>query len=245
MFLKRILSIIFLSLLLFSCTTKEEKVRQFVENQVVTEAQDHLIRQAILNYAKNDALDVFVNRIKYYSSNPYHDYSTPDKEINRPFWEMEEMLYGKTKKEFEKRWGKLSDLYTWLTYETDIEFGLSQLDTTLRISNFLHETPTYTIEEIADIYFKPNHMKFTEITPDLYNSIYRSMLCLGASTYNYDVVDEIRVKPVNVNEELYWNVDLVYHSGYCMPLSINYNKEKGFFVTAAPWLAGDDAGDYY
>jgi hypothetical protein len=121
-----------------------------------------------------------------------------------------------------------------LSCEGNIEYGMHQIDSTLKFRDLIKVTSIYTIDEIADIYFKPNHMKFTDITPELYWEIYRSILCLGAKTYKYDVVDEIRIKE---KEENKWAVDLVYHSGCCIPLEISYNKELDFFVSEAPWLS--------
>ena len=46
-------------------------------------------------------------------------------------------------------------------------------------------------------------------------------------------MDEIRIKE---KEENKWTVDLVYHSGFCIPLEVGLNKDIGFFVSEAPWL---------
>ena len=67
----------------------------------------------------------------------------------------------------------------------------------------------------------------------LYQKIYRSILCLGAATYKYDVVDEIRIREI---EKGLWSVDMVYHSGYCLNIEIGNDKEYGFYVSQAPWL---------
>lgn len=202
--------IILLSALLmfFSCTTKEEQVKDFVEKNVIQQAEDHLICQAIMKYIKNDAQKVFQNKIKYYAENPFYDYSYFEKELGRPFMAL---ASDGIMKKFDERWKESFQIYTMLSNEENIEYGMHQIDSTLKFIDLIKENSYYTIDEIADIYFKPNHLKFKEITPDLYSKIYRSMLCLGAKTYKYDVVDEIRIKE---KEENKWTVDLVYHSGF-------------------------------
>lgn len=243
---------IFLAVTLFSCTTKEDEVREYVENEVVAQARDYFICQAILEYAQNDAMEVFTNKINYYASNPYYDYSADFRERNRGFIGIEREL-GYTKKTFDERWAKLSDLYVFLRYRDDVEYGMHVIDTALKFKDLPNTTPIYSIEQIADIYFKPNHMEFVEITPELFNGILRSMLSLGAATYKYDVVDEIRVG--KAKEELVddltlltWDVDLVYHSGYCLPVKIEYVNDGqtiGYFVSSAPWVRMADAADFW
>jgi len=213
-----------------SCTSKEEKVKEFVENEVVQQAEDYLICQAILKYVKSDVNEVFTNKINFYAGNPYYDFSHLEKEFYGSFGAL---VSAGIKKAFEERWDESIQLYTMLSCEGNIEYEMHQIDSTLKFRDLIKETSVYTIDEIADIYFKPNHLKFTEITPELYRKIYRSMLRLGAKTHNYDVVDEIRIKE---KKDKKWAVDLVYHSGYCMPLEISLNKENGFFVSEAPWL---------
>lgn len=217
-------------LILFSCTTKEEKVKDFVEKEVVQQAEDYLICHAILKYVKTNVNEVFTNRINFYAEKPYYDFSYIEKEFYGSFGAL---VSGGVKKAFDERWNESIQLYTMLSCEGNIKYGMHQIDSTLKFRDLIKVTSIYTIDEIADIYFKPNHMKFTDITPELYWEIYRSILCLGAKTYKYDVVDEIRIKE---KEENKWVVDLVYHSGYCMPLEIGYDKDNGFFVSEAPWL---------
>lgn len=217
-------------LILFSCTTKEEKVKDFVEKEVVQQAEDYLICHAILKYVKTNVNEVFTNRINFYAEKPYYDFSYIEKEFYGSFGAL---VSGGVKKAFDERWNESIQLYTMLSCEENIEYGMHQIDSTLKFRDLIKVTSIYTIDEIADIYFKPNHMKFTDITPELYWEIYRSILCLGAKTYKYDVVDEIRIKE---KEENKWVVDLVYHSGYCMPLEIAYSKEAGLYVSEAPWL---------
>lgn len=226
-------SILFLSvfLLLFSCTTQEEKVREYVEKNVVSQAEEYLICQAIINYMDSAAKKDFMNKFKYYANNIDYDYSYLQRNILRPYLELAS-TFGGTNKILEKRLGEFGYLYTMLSNEENIRYQMHQIDSTLTFKDLTTEKSIYSIDDVADIYFKPHHLKYTEITPQLYWNVYRSMLCLGAKTYKYDVVDEIRIKEKDDNK---WTVDLVYHSGYCMPLEIGYNKEKGFFVSKAPW----------
>ncbi len=227
-------SILFLSvfLLLFSCTTREEKVREYVEQNVVSQAEDYLICQAIIKYMETDAKKVFMNKFKYYANNLDYDFSYFEKGFINPLLTFASTYYGATDKLLEKRWGEFGHLYSMLSNEENIRYQMHQIDSTLTFKDLTTEKSIYSIDDVADIYFKPHHLKYTEITPQLYWNVYRSMLCLGAKTYKYDVVDEIRIKEKDDNK---WTVDLVYHSGYCMPLEIGYNKEKGFFVSKAPW----------
>lgn len=233
-FIKNILLFIATTLAFFSCTTKEEKVREFVEQNVVSQAEEYLICQAIVKYVQEDVRETFENKIKYYASNPYYDYSYMEKDL---FGQYMTLAYtsGGIKKKFDERWDEYMELYNKLNELSDnhyIEFII--IENNLKFKSLLKEKSVYSIEEMADIYFKPNHMKFIEITPELFDSIYRSILCLGASTFKYDVVDEIRVKKKWENA---WAVDLIYHSGYCMPLEVQFWKEEdGFFVTEAPWI---------
>jgi hypothetical protein len=230
--MKRSIFLLSTFLILFSCTSKEEKVKNYVEHNVVHQAEDYLICQAIMNYMETDAKEVFTNKINYYVNNPYYDFSYIEKDLGGPLLTLASASGG-IKDMFDERWNKISNLYLMLSHEGNVEYQMHQIDSTLKFRDLLKETSSYTIDEIADIYFKPNHLKFTEITPELYRSIYRSMLCLGAKTYKYDVVDDIRIKK---KEEDRWTVDLVYHSGDCMPLEIGYDKENGFFVSEAPWI---------
>lgn len=219
-------------LILFSCTTKEEKVKEYVEQNVVSQAEDYLICEAIIKYVESDAQKAFTDNINYYVNKPYHDFSYVEKELSKPLLAFAS-AFGGIKKLFEERWEEASELYSMLSNERNIKYQMHQIDSTLTFKDLTKEKSIYSIDDIADIYFKPNHLNFTKITPELYKSIYRSMLCLGAKTYKYDVVDEIRIKE---KEENKWAVDLVYHSGYCMPLEIGYSKENEFFVSKAPWL---------
>jgi len=224
-------SILFLSvfMLLFSCTTQEEKVREYVEQNVLPQAEEYLICQAIIKYMKTDAENVFTDKFTYYAKNPNYDLSPIEEGIATAF----NSIYDFINENIEKRRNAYSELYTMLSNEDNIKYQMHQIDSTLTFKKITMETSIYSIDDIADIYFKPHHLKYTEITPQLYRNIYRSMLCLGAKTYKYDVVDEIRIKE---KKENVWTVDLVYHSGYCMPLKIGYNKETGFYVSEAPWL---------
>lgn len=235
MYMKHYFFLLTVFLTFFSCTTKEEKVREFVEKEVVQQAEDYLICQAIVKYVEEEALEVFTNRINYYSNNPDYDFSYIEKEMSRLSMAFASS-YGGIKKLFDERWNEFSSLYIMLSGEGNIEYGLHQIDSELTFRDLIKETTIYRIEEIADIYFKPNHLKFTEITSDRFRDIYRSILCLGARTYEYDIVDDIRVRDKDDNV---WAVDLVYHSGYCMALEINYIKENGFYVSQAPWLHDD------
>ena len=232
LFVKRYLLVTSLVIALFSCTTKEEKIKEFVEQNVVSEAEEYLICQSIINYVQNDAVKVFTDRINYYASNPYYDYSYFEMDMVGPFLSMSSSL-GATKKMFDARWDEFNKLYVMFSYDGNVEYGMHQIDTALHFRDLLKDCSYYSIEEIADFYFKPSHMKFTEITPQLYQKIYRSILCLGAATYKYDIVDEIRVKEI---EKGLWSVDMVYHSGYCMNIEVGNNKEYGYYVSKAPWL---------
>lgn len=223
--------LLFVFLILFSCTTKEEKVKEYVEQNVVSQAENYLICQAIIKYVESDAHKVFTNRINYYAENPYYDFTYYEKELSRLYIGFASASCA-IMKLFDERWNEIGNLYVMLSNEGNIEYQMHQIDSTLTFQDLIKETSLYSTEEIADIYFKPDHLKFTEITPELYRSIYRSMLCLGAKAYKYDIVDDIRIKE---KEENKWTVDLVYHSGYCMPLEIGYDKENGFFVSEAPW----------
>ena len=42
-------------LILFSCTSKEEKVKEYVDQNVVSQAEDYMICQAIMKYVETDA----------------------------------------------------------------------------------------------------------------------------------------------------------------------------------------------
>lgn len=95
---------------LFSCTTKEEKVREYVEQNVVTQAEEYLICQAIINYAKTDAQIVFTNKINYYANNPYYDYSYSERYIGSQLMTLA-LETGQVKKKFDERWSELSKLY--------------------------------------------------------------------------------------------------------------------------------------
>lgn len=232
MLIKRNMLLLATVLTFFSCVSKEEKVKEYVEQNIVSQVEDYMICQAIMNYAKTEAQDVFISRINYYVNNPYYDYSYIEKDLGEPFMTLASAS-GSIKQKFDKRWDELSRLYNMLSYEGNVEYQMYQIDSTLTFRDLLKETEYYSIGDIADIYFKPNHLKFSEITPELHRKIYRSMLVLGAKTYKYDVVDEIRVKKKGEN---LWTVDLVYHSGDCMAIEVGYNKENGFFVSKAPWL---------
>ena len=228
---KRNFLVLSLVVALFSCSTRESKVKEFVEQTVVPQAEDYLICQAIIKYVQTDVNMVFTDNINYYASNPYYDFSYFEKEISSLSIGLASAS-GAIKDLFDERWNEFNKLYIMLSNEGNVEYGMHQIDGELKFRDLLKETSPYSIEGLADIYFKPDHLKFTEITPELYRSIYRSILCLGAATYKYDVVDEIRVQG---KEENLWAIDLVYHSGFCMPLEISYNKEIGFFVSDAPW----------
>lgn len=232
-----------LTFTLFSCTTKEDKVREYVEQDVVSEAEEYLIYQAIVNYVQNEALEVFTERITYYANNPYYDYSYFERDLGGPFMALASASGG-IKELFDERWNKFCELYTELAFSNfdHVEYEMYEEDTTFKFKNLPKENCPYSLDNIADVYFKPNHLKFTEITPELYKTIFHSMLCLGAATYKYDVVDDIRVRELEKN---LWSVDIVYHSGYCLNLKIQYCKGcfykwgyfKGEFHTlTAPWI---------
>lgn len=222
-------------LLFFSCAPGEDDVRKFVEQDVVCQAEDYLICQAIVNYVKEEANEVFTDKLNYYIKNPYHDYSYAERDMFGPFMRLAS-AYGVINKTFDERRTEFTRLYTRLSDEYTIREEIEQIDSTLSLKDLINESSPYSIKEIADIYFMPNRMNFTEITPELYEKIYRSMLCLGAKTYKYDVVDEIRVKKNEDNKDNKWTVDLVYHSGYCMPLEIDIDNENNLFVSKAPWI---------
>ena len=241
--IKRYLFVASLAFTLLSCVTKEDKVREYVEQDVVSEAEEYLIYQAIVNYVQNEALEVFTERITYYANNPYYDYSYFERDLGGPFMALASASGG-IKELFDERWNKFCELYTELASSNFdyVEYEMYEEDTTFKFKNLPKENCPYSLENIADVYFKPNHLKFTEITPELYKTIFHSMLCLGAATYKYDVVDDIRVRELEKN---LWSVDLVYHSGYCLNLEIQYCKGcfykwgyfKGEFHTlTAPWI---------
>ena len=219
-------------LFFFSCTTKEDKAREFVEQEVVQQAENYLIRQSILKYVAEEAIEVFKERYNYYAQHPDYDFSYIEKEMSRLAMAFAS-AYGGINKIFDERRIEFSKLYSNLSNHYNIIYGIEEIDSTLTYRDLIKETSYYSIDEIADIYFKPNHLKFTEITPELFDKIYRCMLCLGAKTYKYDVVDDIRIKEKDDNK---WAVDLVYHSGFCMSLEISSDKEFGFYVSEAPWL---------
>lgn len=239
--IKRYLLLASLVFTLFSCTTKEEKVREFVEQNVVSNAEDYMICQAIIKYVQNDALEIITDRFTYYANNPYYDYSYFERDLGGPFMALASSTGG-IKKLFDERWYEFMKLYSMFSYREDIEESLVYMDDgNLELKDLINEYSAYSIEEIAEIYSRPNHLKFTEITPELFETIYRSVLCLGAATYKYDAVDEIRVKE---KEKNLWIVDLIYHSGYCMNLEIT--KEDDFYVLSkVPWiLEWDDEYDF-
>ena len=218
-------------LMFFSCTTKEDKAREFVEKDVVQHAEDYLIRQAIVKYVTEEAIEVFTERYNYYAQHPDYDFSYIEKEMSRLAMAFAS-AYGGINNIFDERRIEFSKLYSNLSNHYNIIYGIEEIDSTLTYRDLIKEKSYYSIDEIADIYFKPNHLKFTEITPELYDKIYRCMLCLGAKTYKYDVVDDIRIIEKEYDK---WTVDLVYHSGFCMPLEISFDKEFGFYVSEAPW----------
>lgn len=193
MYMKHSFFLLSFFLIFFSCTSKEEKVKEHVEQNVVSQAEDYLICQAIIKYVESDAHNVFTNRINYYAKNPYYDFSYMEKELGAPLLALASAS-GEIKKDFDERWKEYCDLYSMLSNEENIEYQMRHIEGRLTFKDLLNDKSIYSIDEIADIYFKPDHLKFTEITPEIYRSIYRSMLCLGAKTYKYDVVDDIRIK---------------------------------------------------
>lgn len=226
-----VLSIVFI---LFSCTSKEEKLRDYIEKEVVSEAENYQICQAILKFVHEDVSETFTSKINYYVNNPYYDYSYAEKYLGGTFMTMA-TASGAIKAKFDKRWNMSDRLLTQLWYDGNIRECMRQLDSNLTFKSLLKEPIALSLDDIADIYFKPEHMKFTEITPLLSQKIRRSILSLGAQTYKYDVVDEIRM--IEKDDNL-WTVDLVYHSGYCMTLEARYNNDNGFFfISDAPWLS--------
>lgn len=241
--IKRYLFVASLAFTLLSCVTKEDKVREYVKQDIVSEAEDYLIYQAIVNYVQNEALEVFTDKITYYANNPYYDYSYFERDLGGPFMALASASGG-INIMFDERWDEFGKLYSELALSNYdfVEYEMYKEDSTFKFRNLPKENCPYSLESIADVYFKPNHLKFTEITPELYKTIFHSMLCLGAATYKYDVVDDIRVREIEKN---LWSVDLVYHSGYCLNLEIQYCKggfykwgyfQGEFHTLNAPWI---------
>ena len=120
-----------------SCTSKEEKVKEFVENEVVQQAEDYLICQAILKYVKSDVNEVFTNKINFYAGNPYYDFSHLEKEFYGSFGAL---VSAGIKKAFEERWDESIQLYTMLSCEGNIEYEMHQIDSTLKFRDLIKET---------------------------------------------------------------------------------------------------------
>lgn len=216
----------------FSCTSKEEKVKAFVEKEVVSQAEDYYIQQAIIKFVREDLNNAFEKSINYYVNNPYYDYSYIERDLGGPFMTLASTT-GAIKARFDERWNKSQRLLTQLWYEGNLEMSMRIVDSTLTYKDLLKEPGVLSLEEIANIYFKPDHMKFTEITPRLSKEIYLSIFSLGAANYKYDVVDEIRVREKEKNQ---WYVDMVYHSGNCVGIEVSRN-DSVFYVSKAPWIS--------
>ena len=216
----------------FSCTSKGEKVKAFVEKEVVSQVEDYYIQQAIIKFVREDLYNAFEKTINYYASNPYYDYSYMERDLGSPFMSLAS-ISGATKASFDKRWNMAQMLLEQLWYAGNLDMRMRIVDSTLTYKDMLKEPGVLSLEEIANIFFKPDHMKFTEITPRLAKEIFLSILTLGAANYKYDVVDEIRVRE---KEKSLWSVDMVYHSGNCMAIEVSRN-DNDFYVSKAPWLS--------
>ena len=227
----RIILMIVVSFLAASCTTQEDRLRDFVEQDVIGKAEDHLICQAIVNYVKGNANEAITERANYWYNNFDHDWSWFERETAGSFLGLAKYS-GSLKKDFDERFGLWATVYNYLinieeAYYIDYKIRGLDFDTSFSFRTLLtnHDTP-YSIEKIGDLFFMPTKYSFHKITIDEEWLIYKSLIGLGVENYQHDVVDDIRIKK---EEENYWSVDLVYHSGKCINFTIVYHN--GRFMT--------------
>ena len=81
----RIILVIFVSFLAASCTTQEDRLREYVEQNVVGRAEDYLISQAIAEYIKGEANNTITERANYWYNNFTHDWSWVERDLYGDF----------------------------------------------------------------------------------------------------------------------------------------------------------------
>ncbi len=223
-------------LLLVSCTSKEDKLRDYVNNILIERVEDYLISETVIKYVHEDAIQAGVDKANYYYNHFDHDWSSSERFWASDFIGMSQAT-GHLKKMFEER---LSSYYAmiatmnqaWIIYGS--VRGIK--DSTFRFTSLLRRpSHLYSLDEITDIYFRPNHAEFLDIR-GYYDEIFWSLVCLGGECYEHDVVDDIRIQEKGKNEwgNNQWKVDLVYHSGKCIQLTVAEDKD-GFSVVDPLW----------
>lgn len=237
----RFILMLVVTLLAVSCTTQEDRLREFVEQDVVGRAEDCRISQAIAEYIKGEANNTITERANYWYNNFTHDWSWVERDLYGDFVGLARYS-GSLKEMFEKRMNMWAGAYSYLTNIDDAMRIYGELKGinepsgtyTLRTLVNKHYIP-YTCEYIGDLFFKPERNNFHKITESEKYSIYGSLIGLGIETYHHDVVDDIRIKKTSEN---LWNIDLVYHSGECLNFNVIY-KEGRFMTKDTPWWSDE------
>lgn len=238
----RIILMFAVTFLAVSCTTQEDRLREFVEQDVVGRAEDYLISQAIAEYIKGEANNTITERANYWYNNFTHDWSWVERDLYGDFVGLARYS-GSLKKKFDERMWMWSGAYYYLTNLDDalrIDGKLKGINEpagtyTLRMLVNKHYI-SYTCEYIGDLFFKPERNNFHEISESEKYLIYGSLIGLGIETYHHDVVDDIRIKKTSEN---LWNIDLVYHTGECLNFNVIY-KEGRFMTKDTPWWSDEE-----
>ncbi len=237
----RIILILVISFLVASCTTQEDRLREFVEQDVVGRAEDYLISQAIAEYIKGEANNTIIERANYWYNNFTHDWSWVERDLYGDFVGLAKYS-GSLKKKFDERMCMWSGAYNYLTHLDEAMRihgelkGVNEPSGTYTLRTLVNKHYiSYTCEYIGDLFFKPERNNFHEISESEKYLIYGSLIGLGIETYHHDVVDDIRIRKTSEN---LWNIDLVYHSGDCLNFSVIY-KEGRFMTMDTPWWSDE------
>ena len=98
-------------MLLVSCTSKEDKLRDYVNNQLIERVEDYLISETVIKYIQEDALQAGVDKANYYYNHFDHDWSSSERFWASDFIGMSQAT-GHLKKMFEDR---LSSYYAMIS----------------------------------------------------------------------------------------------------------------------------------
>ncbi|MBR4300837.1 MAG: hypothetical protein IKT84_02840 [Bacteroidales bacterium] len=234
--IKILTSCLSIMMLLASCTSKEDKLRDYVNNILIERVEDYLISETVINYIQENALQAGLDKANYYYDHFDHDWSYSERLWSSSFIHFSKAT-GELKEIFDNRVSSYYDLIYSMSHAGGIYSRVRAImDSTFRFTSLLKRPLyLYSLDEITDIYFRPNHTKFID-TKDYYDEFFWSLVCLGGECYEHDVVDDIRIRNIGKNElgNNQWNVDLVYHSRKCIQLTIAENG-KEFDVIDPLW----------
>lgn len=244
-------SVLLITTILFcaSCTSKETRLREFVEKDVVGKAEDYFIMNSIVDYVNGEANKTIMDRANMWYQNFNHDYSFVDQNIWGDLYTFS-MATGYVKEKFDQRtimWRNVVDQITHMKHSFPEVWFQGKFegipgDTNVYCFRQLktHHYIPYSIEQIADLYYMPTKHKFHTITEEEYANICISLVGLGVEKYQYDVVDDIRTRKTN---DTLWDVNLVYHSGKCINFKVIYQDNR-FKTMETPWFSDVEYDQY-